>query len=165
MTEFVTISADRLKELEALELSIPSMIDKAVLEYKKSNLKKLHDRDKANPAGINMRVKRYVERHRDEINQKRREKRQRDKLEQQKPIDLSTSRVDNLLCLNSETLKVESIFMRSANEAVLKSENPIVRKQYKKKKEPLDTITETSPTLSASTMPVIRNDITVRFDL
>ena len=181
MSEFVTISIERLKELEALESSIPSMIDKAVLEYKKSNLKKLHDRDKANPAGINMRVKRYVERHREEINQKRREKRQR------KPIETSTTFVNNLLCLNSETLKVESIFVRSANKAILQSENLIVRKQYKKKKEHTDNSAEKSSTMSSMSVstvipempvtpdmlgmsamhkiPVTRNDITVRFDL
>ena len=169
MTELVTISAERLKELEDLESSIPLMIDKAVLEYKKSNLKKLHERDKANPAAINMRVKRYVERHREEINQKRREKRQKEKLEKQKSEPKSTTgaTVDNLLCLDSDTLKVESIFIRAASDAISKSDNPIVRKQYKKKKEVTDSNTpqhSQSPTLS-STAPVIRSDITVRFDI
>ena len=159
----VSISAERLKELEALEASIPSMIEKAVLEYKKSNLKKLHERDKANPAAINMRVKRYVERHREEINKKRREKRQREKLEKQKTNEASIAPVDNLLCLDSETLKVESIYVRAASDAIAKSDVPVVRKQYKKKKENTEGNVEKSPTLS-STAPVIRSDITVRFD-
>jgi hypothetical protein len=160
----VSISTERLKELEALEASIPLMIEKAVLEYKKSNLKKLHERDKANPAAINMRVKRYVERHREEINKKRREKRQKEKIEKQKAMETSSAPVDNLLCLDSETLKVESMYVRAANDAIATSDNPVVRKQHKKRKDNTDSNVEKSPAMS-STAPVIRSDITVRFDL
>ena len=71
----VEISIERLQALEALEAKLPSMIENAILEYKKSNLRRLHEKDKANPASVNARVKRYAEKHKDEINAKRREKR------------------------------------------------------------------------------------------
>jgi DNA repair photolyase len=71
----VPISSDRLKTLEALEASLPNLIQNAILEYKKSNLRRLHEKDKANPENVNKRVKRYAEKHREEINAKRREKR------------------------------------------------------------------------------------------
>ena len=74
-TSMVPITLDRLKALEALEASLPVMIQAAILEYKKSNLRRLHEKDKANPENVNKRVKRYAEKHREEINAKRREKR------------------------------------------------------------------------------------------
>jgi hypothetical protein len=155
-SEVTTISAERLKELETLEASIPSMIENAIQEYKKSNLKKLHERDKANPAAINMRVKRYVERHREEINKKRREKRLQQKLEK-KPEEA------NKVVLDLPT-KVESIYIRAATDAIAKSEDHVVRKQYKKKK--LDgTVREEERSPSLSSLPDRKNDITVRFDL
>lgn len=160
MNEVITISADRLKELEALEASIPSMIENAIQEYKKSNLKKLHERDKANPAGINMRVKRYVERHREEINKKRREKRLQQKLEKQNAG--SSEETHNVM--SEMPMKVESIYMRAANEAIANSENPILRKQYKKKKVDV-TVREEETSPSLSSLPDRKNDITVRFDL
>lgn len=55
------------------------MIEDAVQDYKKSSLKRLHDRDKLNPDAINARVKRYVEKHRESINARRRDKRQNQK--------------------------------------------------------------------------------------
>ena len=128
MNDFISISAERLKELEELEASIPFMIENAIQEYKKSNLKKLHERDKANPAGINMRVKRYVERHREEINKKRREKRQQQKLEKTHQTPIIN---ENKIVIESP-VKVESIYMRAANEAILNSNTPIIHKQYKK---------------------------------
>lgn len=74
-TIMVPITTDRLKTLEALEASLPDLIQTAILEYKKSNLRRLHEKDKANPENVNKRVKRYAEKHREEINAKRREKR------------------------------------------------------------------------------------------
>ena len=71
----IPITTDRLKTLEALEASLPDLIQNAILEYKKSNLRRLHEKDKANPENVNKRVKRYAEKHREEINAKRREKR------------------------------------------------------------------------------------------
>jgi hypothetical protein len=75
MDEIVTIPLARLKELQELEKSLPILIDSAIKEFKKSNLEKLHERDKINPSAVKARVKRYVEKHRDEINKKLREKR------------------------------------------------------------------------------------------
>lgn len=77
--DIVYISAERLKELQELERKLPSLIEDAVKDYKKSNLEKLHARDKANPAAVNARVKRYAEKHREEINRRLREKRQAEK--------------------------------------------------------------------------------------
>lgn len=82
--QIVSVSLERYKELEALEAKLPQLIEEAVKEYKKSNLEKLHERDKANPAAVNARVKRYAERHREEINRRLREKRQ---LEKQKKME------------------------------------------------------------------------------
>lgn len=166
MDETVSISAERLKVLEALEASIPSMIEKAILEYKKSNLKKLHERDKANPAAINMRVKRYVERHREEINRKRREKRLQMKNEKMKHVSaIETS--ENVLVGISENdekpVKVESIYVRAATDAIAKSNKPIVRRQYKKKSSEL-TDRETEQPAVAPSVPDRLSDITVRFD-
>lgn len=74
-TSMIPIATERLKALEALEASLPDLIQNAILEYKKSNLRRLHEKDKANPENVNKRVKRYAEKHREEINAKRREKR------------------------------------------------------------------------------------------
>lgn len=73
--ETVEISAERLKQLEELEARLPLMIDDAVKNYKMNKLKLLHEKDRMNPEAANMRARRYAERHRDEINAKRREKR------------------------------------------------------------------------------------------
>jgi hypothetical protein len=175
MNELVSISVERLKELEALEASIPSMIENAVQEYKKANLKKLHERDKANPAAINMRVKRYIERHREEINKKRREKRQQQKLEKLAKLDnaenvqdtvIKTCDADTSDTTSTDPVKVESIFMRAAVTAVSKSDNPVIRKRIARRKKPIENTegegTDASP---ASTMPDRISDITVRFDI
>jgi hypothetical protein len=170
-SEYTTVSVDRLKELEILESSIPKLIEEAIAEYKKSNLKKLHERDKANPDAINKRVKRYFERHREEINARRREKRQKEKTEK-KLVEISTnttlptsvSSTKNEL-VHEEPVKVESIFMRAATDAVSKSEIPIVRKQAKPKKKdkPMD-ITEREDTNDLTLGLTRTNNITVRFD-
>jgi hypothetical protein len=76
MADLIEISVERLRELEALEASIPDMIDSALKDYKQNALKRLHERDKANPEAVNMRAKRYAEKNRELLNAKRREKRQ-----------------------------------------------------------------------------------------
>lgn len=80
ITPLVPISEERLRALEALEADLPSRIESAVKEYKLNALKRLHERDKQNPAAVNLRAKRYAERHRDEINARRRAKRAEKKL-------------------------------------------------------------------------------------
>ena len=51
------------------------MIEKAIQDHKKEKLKLLHERDKLDPSLVNLRVKRYAMKHKDEINAKRRAKR------------------------------------------------------------------------------------------
>jgi mRNA degradation ribonuclease J1/J2 len=74
-TDTVVISKQRLLELEALAASLPDAIEKAVEDYKRKKLEKLHARDKANPEAVKERVRRYAQKNRDLINQKLREKR------------------------------------------------------------------------------------------
>lgn len=165
LSEYTSISIERLKELETLETSIPKLIEEAITEYKKSNLKKLHERDKANPDAINKRVKRYFERHREEINARRREKRQKEKLDKLQLHELPTNVVKNELLCEDSPVKVESIFMRAATDAVSKSEIPIVRKQAKpKKKDKTMDITEREDTSDLTLGLTRTNNITVRFD-
>ena len=73
--KFVFISIERLQHLELLERQLPEMIDAAIKEQKNKKLKLLHQKDKENPDAVNIRVKRYNETHKDEINFKRRAKR------------------------------------------------------------------------------------------
>jgi hypothetical protein len=69
--EMTIISKKTLSDLEELKESIPRLIEKAILDYKKAKLVMLHEKDKKNPAGVNARVKKYNEKHKDEINAKR----------------------------------------------------------------------------------------------
>ena len=71
----VFISIERLRELEAIERRIPTLIEKAIQDHKKEKLKLLHERDKLDPSLVNLRVKRYAAKHKEEINAKRRAKR------------------------------------------------------------------------------------------
>lgn len=72
--EQILISTERLKQLELLEKNLPNMIEKAISDHKKEKLKMLHEKDKLNPAAVNLRVKKYNAKHRDEINARRRQK-------------------------------------------------------------------------------------------
>ncbi len=76
----VIISSERLKQLEQIESSIPSMIEMALKEYKQNALKRLHEKDKLNPEAVNIRAKRYAQKNREMLNAKRREKRRLEKL-------------------------------------------------------------------------------------
>jgi hypothetical protein len=156
MENLIHISIERLQELESLESSIPSMIENAIAEYKKSNLKKLHERDKANPSAINLRVKRYVERHREEINRKRREKRlEQKKKEQEEVLGKNKIKLETLENPEQPT-KIKSIYIRAAKKAIAKSDNPIVRKQLENEKiMPDNTIVN---------LPDRINNVMVRFD-
>ena len=75
----VLISENRLKELEALESNLPKLIEDAIQENKKKNLRRLHEKDKNNPESVNLRVKRYAMRHKKTLNARRREKREQSK--------------------------------------------------------------------------------------
>ena len=71
----VTISAERLKHLEELEAKIPAMIN-IVNKYNKTKddkLRKLHERQKANPEEHNKKKLDKYHANKEEINAKRRE--------------------------------------------------------------------------------------------
>jgi hypothetical protein len=81
VNELVSVSSDRYAELEALEKSVPDRIKEAIAQYKKESLKKLHERDKADPESVKLRMQRYIAKNRDKINERRREKRRKEQLE------------------------------------------------------------------------------------
>lgn len=70
-SDIIHVRRERLTSLEELEQSIPSIIEKAINDYKREKLKKLHENDKKNPAGVNARVKRYNAKNKEKINAKR----------------------------------------------------------------------------------------------
>jgi hypothetical protein len=72
---WVTVPLDRLKELEELERRLPSLIEQVIADYKMSRLKALRERDKADANLVRQRARRYAEKHRDSINERRRLKR------------------------------------------------------------------------------------------
>lgn len=80
-TNLVSVPIDRLLKLEELEKKLPSLIQEAIADYKKNNLKKLHEQDKNNPEGVRNRVRKYLLKNKDKINEKRREKRKEKLLE------------------------------------------------------------------------------------
>jgi len=73
--ETITISKKRLEELEDLERNLEKKIQEAILNNKKESLKRLHEKDKINPNAVKLRIKRYNEKNKDKINERRREKR------------------------------------------------------------------------------------------
>ena len=89
--EIVAVPIDRYVELEKLEQSLPGMIEEAIAKYKKDSLKRLHERDKNNPESVKKRVQRYIEKNRDAINQRRREKRREQKQLQEATMRQATS--------------------------------------------------------------------------
>lgn len=128
MTSNTLITFERLQELEILEASMSGIVEAAIKEYKTTTLRKLHERDKLNPAAINLRVKRYTEKHRDEINQKRRDKRKAEKLN----TILEESK-DITLVNNTEVQRPIKIIRKYTIESAVKnaisaSDCPIVRK-------------------------------------
>ena len=79
LIEYTTISIERLKVLEDIEANLPRLIEEAIHINKKEKLKLLHEIDKNNPEAVKIRVQRYTEKHKDEINEKRRLKRESNK--------------------------------------------------------------------------------------
>jgi hypothetical protein len=51
------------------------LIKQAIADYKKENLRKLHEKDKNNPEAVKNRVRKYISKNKDKINERRREKR------------------------------------------------------------------------------------------
>ena len=76
----VTVAADRLKALEELEASLPSLIaaatakakEEAVAEAKKTALTKLHEKQKADPKAHSSAVLKKYHENKEEINARRR---------------------------------------------------------------------------------------------
>jgi hypothetical protein len=71
--ELVTVSAARLRELEALEASIPTLLEKTKAERDKERLTILHEKQKANPEPNKKRNLENYHKNKEEINAKRRE--------------------------------------------------------------------------------------------
>lgn len=75
-TVTVTITVERLKALEELEASLPSLIAKAkeeaLAEAKKTALTKLHEKQKADPKAHSSAVLKKYHENKEEINTKRR---------------------------------------------------------------------------------------------
>ena len=70
-TNLILVNSARLAELEQIEKNLPDLIAEAIKANKIAKLKKLHEKDKLNPAEVNARVKRYNEKHKDKIAEKR----------------------------------------------------------------------------------------------
>jgi hypothetical protein len=72
----VTVSADRLKALEELEATLPSLLAKAkeeaVAEMKKASLAKLREKQKADPKAHSDSVLKKYHENKEEINARRR---------------------------------------------------------------------------------------------
>jgi hypothetical protein len=67
----VLVPLERLRALEALEATIAER--KTAEEHEADRLKKLRERDKADPSAVTKRTMKHYESHKDEINAKRRE--------------------------------------------------------------------------------------------
>lgn len=123
----VTISSIRLQELLELEKKIPLLVEEAIAEFKKKNLEKLRAHDKANPSAVNARVKRYADKHREEINKKMRERR---KLKKEKAL-LETAVSTMKDCRKKEDIvfqvseAVDSVMPKSTKKSATKEENSV----------------------------------------
>jgi hypothetical protein len=71
--ELVTISVARLRELEALEASIPTLLEKTKAERDKERLTELSAKNKENPKAHSDHVLKKYHQNKEEINAKRRE--------------------------------------------------------------------------------------------
>lgn len=69
----VAIRPSRLKELQALEASLPQLLKAAAASVKKEKLQELHARD--TPDAVRARAKAYADRNREKINARRRDQR------------------------------------------------------------------------------------------
>lgn len=143
--EYVIVSIERLRELELIESELPEIINSAIEEHKKNKLKILHERDKLNPSAVILRVKKYNTLHKDEINEKRKEKRRI------KKEDTCTAFENKVTVLNSKTTDI-SIIERQINIAL---ETVI----YTDKISYEDIINEKN-----IPPPILKEVLTVRFD-
>ena len=120
--ELVEISADRLEQLEKLESQIPTMIQDALKEYKQAALRRLHEKDKANPEAVNLRARRYAQKNREILNAKRREKRRLERIaKEEKKIIENKVREPVTIALSYSTA-----FISNSSQIVDSSEGKIV---------------------------------------
>ena len=170
----VRISMDRLRQLEEIESNLPKKIENAIAEYKKSNLKRLHERDKADPKSVNLRVKRYVEKHKDEINAKRREKRKQKKLpelvESYQTKNTKEGSVKQVALADPGHVPsaISAPLAPSAPSASDENKDPSIPPTNddtnKAKPGPKTNITVRVTRLKPPPLPVNLKDVTVRFD-
>lgn len=69
----VLVPIERLRELETLEAELPAIVAKAKEEANAERFTKLRERDKADPESHRKRNAEWKEKHREELNAKRRE--------------------------------------------------------------------------------------------
>jgi hypothetical protein len=149
----VLICAERLKELELLESKLPTLISEAIAEHQRNKLRILHERDKQNPQSVNLRVKRYNERHKDEINAKRRNKRREEKakrlMAEQKPVSVLASLSSTNIVPPSATA-IKKLANKKQNQE--NSPNSGESKKIENK-------------ISPAPSPTLEEVLTVRFDI
>ncbi len=75
----VTISAERLRELEKLEAELPKLLEKAKEDAHAERFAMLREKDKANPEAHKERSNKWKKEHREEYNAKQRERYQKKK--------------------------------------------------------------------------------------
>lgn len=154
----VPISEERLRTLEALEADLPSRIETAVKEYKLNALKRLHERDKQNPAAVNLRAKRYAERHREEINARRRAKRAEKKMLEAQgraatPATAAAAAAPEDAALHTRIVRttLETVRRRAAAQVQVTT--------------PAQTIVGSFAAAAAHTHPCPVGEVTLRFDM
>lgn len=149
--EITTITRERLEHLLKLEASLPKMIEEAVQEYKKSSLRRLHEIDKQNPEAINARVKRYVEKHRESINARRREKRQKLK---------NINSKENIIVEKAVEEPPKIVLSPSPSPTILSHVTTIVTKPDIQKKPRVSKKAVVEP---ISYPPILKENVTVSF--
>ena len=155
--EQVLICSERLKKLELLEMQLPNLIEAAINEHKINKLKMLHEKDKQNPGAVNIRVKRYNERHKEEINAKRRAKRLLEKEMEEANKPKPTTVVESLNTTKAKLLssKLVNVVKTEKNKHTSTTVNP-------EKNENKDSqVSELTPPHS----PTLNEVLTVRFDI
>jgi len=111
--EMVQVNLERIRSLEKLEDSLSSIVVKAINDYKSSKLKELHERDKKDPGAVKIRVKRYLEKHRDEVNKRRRDKRKEHRnAEKEKEKDLNNKQKNKTII---EFIKSNNVLQNTVN--------------------------------------------------
>jgi len=91
LKEHVLVSRQRLAELEAAVTKRDIDREAIISEYKKERLQKLRDKDRSNVGAVRERVRRFNEKHKDEIIEKRKIKKEAKAAEETATNTLSIS--------------------------------------------------------------------------